>query len=60
MTEQETIEQAVIGKRIVAVSWFPVFPSEGVVSLESLTLQGGIVLKLRAEDTIVEAKIEEG
>ena len=59
MTEQETIEQAIIGKRIVAVSWFPVLQGEGVFSLESLTLQGGIVLKLRAEDTIVEAKIEE-
>jgi len=58
MSMQETIEKAIIDKRVVAVAWFPVLIDE-IFSLESLTFEGGTVLKLRAEDTVVEAKIEE-
>lgn len=46
MTEQETIEEAIIGKRIVAVSWLPIAVHEDVFELESITLEDGIILNL--------------
>ena len=63
MTEQETIEQAIIGKRIVAVSWRPVeVGGETSMSLEVIMLDGGIVLEFWAGGYpyIVEAEIKEG
>jgi len=50
LTEQETIEQAVIGKRIIAVSWLPVPNFDGLLSLESITLEGGLKLDIWASD----------
>jgi len=46
MTDQQTIERAVLGKRVVAVSWLPVAVDEDVFELESITLEGGVVLNL--------------
>jgi len=46
MTDQEAIERAVIGKRIVAVSWLPIAVDEDVFELESITLEGGTKLNL--------------
>jgi len=46
VAEQQTIERAVIGKRIVAVSWLPVAVDEDVFELESITLEGGTKLNL--------------
>jgi hypothetical protein len=61
MDEQETIERTVIGKRIVAVAWLPVLEREGLLDLESLTLEGGTVLKFRPDNhwNRVIAEIEE-
>jgi len=61
MTDQETIERAVIGKRVVAVAWLPYLASCTIIIVESITLEGGIVLKLRGEDPFIAvlAEIEE-
>lgn len=61
MTEQETIEQSILGKRIVAVSWLPIERGEIWMSLEKITLEGGTVLELWASDydNIVFANVEE-
>jgi len=50
LSEQQIIEQAVIGKRVVAVAWVAGQRWPPLLSLESLTLEGGIVLKLRVDD----------
>ena len=62
MTDQETIDQAVIGKRIVAISWLPIPRFKNLFSLESLTLEDGTVLKLQIDDywNYVMVKVEEG
>jgi len=64
-TDQETIERAVIGKRVVAVSWLPVsLPFDGL-GLESITLEGGTKLRLSAwitnlrERDVVVIEVEE-
>lgn len=58
MTEQETIECTILGKRIVAVSWLSV--PGGDCDLESITLEGGTRLNLSANHFgEVEAEIEE-
>jgi len=66
MTDQQTIERAVLGKRVVAVSWLPVsLPFDGL-GLESITLEGGTKLRLSVwittprERDVVVAEIEEG
>jgi len=46
MTEQEMIEEAIIGKRIVAVSWLPIPSDNDAFELSSITLEGGITLSL--------------
>lgn len=53
MTDQQTIEQAIVDKRIIAVGWLPDIscmpPFEalkGTFELESITLEGGIKLIL--------------
>jgi hypothetical protein len=46
LTDQETIERAVIGKRIAAMSWLPVDADKDVFELESVTLEGGTKLNL--------------
>jgi len=60
MTEQQVIKQSILGKRIIAVAWFPVLQGE-ILSLESLTLEDGTVLKLRADDywNAAAVKVEE-
>jgi len=62
MTDQQTIERAVLGKRVVAVAWLPYLASRTIIMVESITLEGGIVLKLRGEDPFIAvlAEIEEG
>lgn len=58
MTDQRTIERAILGKRIVAMSWLPV-PGGGC-DLEFITLEGGTKLNLSANHFgEVEAEVEE-
>jgi len=45
-SDQQTIEQAVLGKRVVAVAWLPVAADGDVFELESITLEGGVMLNL--------------
>jgi len=46
LTEQETIEKAVIGKRVVAVAWEPGLDRDQfAVSL--ITLEGGVTLDFK-------------
>ena len=51
MTEQETIKRAIIGKRIVAVSWLPMPGFDALFNLKSITLEGGIKLEVWASDS---------
>lgn len=44
MTEQQTIDCAIVGRRIVAASWLPLTSPEGTFELESITLEGGVKL----------------
>jgi len=65
MIDQETIERAVIGKRVVAVAWLPIPALEDAFQLESITLEGGTKLNLDYWikpdfEKIVIAEIEEG
>jgi len=46
LTDQQSIERAVLGKRVVAVSWLPIAADGDVFELESITLEGGTVLNL--------------
>jgi hypothetical protein len=46
VTEQETTEQQIIGKRIVAVAWTPV-PDKDMFAVSSITLEGGTTLDFR-------------
>jgi len=41
MNEQETIEQAIIGKRVVAIAWVPV-SGKDEFAMSSIMLEGGI------------------
>jgi hypothetical protein len=62
MTEEEMINQTIIGKRIVAVAWVPLSRTyKNAFDIESITLEGGVTLKLYTNffDTIVVAEIEE-
>ncbi len=60
LTEQEKINRALIGKRIVAVSWIPIPGFRFRFRLESITLEGGVRLEMcsGSSETIL-ARIEE-
>jgi len=46
MNEQETIEQAIIGKRVVAIAWVPV-SGKDEFAVSSIMLEGGTMLDFR-------------
>ena len=50
MTTQETIEKTLIGKRVVAFAWVPVLYVDGLFILDSITLEGGIMLQFQGSD----------
>jgi len=60
MSEQETIEKQIIGKRVVAVAWVPVPDVDGLFVLGSIKLEGGAILEFRGSyyDTVY-ARIKE-
>ena len=47
----ETIEQPILGKRVVAMSWLPMPGFDALFNLESITLEGGIKLEVWASDS---------
>ena len=65
LTDQEMIEQAIIGKRIVAINWLPASAPFGDFELQSITLGGGVQLMLSVwitnprERDVVVVEIEE-
>lgn len=61
MPDQQTIEQAIIGKRIVAVSWLPAPLFGSAFELKVITLEGGVKLNLRpvGYEGMVVVEIEE-
>jgi len=46
VTDQQTIERAVLGKRVVAVSWLPFALFDDTFELQSITLENGTKLNL--------------
>ena len=55
--QQRVMQEAIVGKRIVAMAWLPNIsvkppfePIEGTFELQSITLEGGVKLNLWASD----------
>lgn len=49
--QQQVIQETIIGKCIVAVSWLPMPGFDALFSLESITLEGGSKLEVWASDS---------